>query len=663
MKSLLLFNLLVLLSLTTSIFGAEPGTTCPLGTECGDATTFMVCNPTSKICECQAFSSWERSDGKCFVDRNNPCTTPTPNGKAPCTPNSVCTGAIGDPTTCQCNSGYSPSGPKKCLKTGGQTCTTHSNCDRDNFQTCVGGKCSCPTNTIYESSQCRVLNGGQCDASVTTGPKVCAGIGETTECKASPAPVVHTCQCLSGFTLSARQCFLKLNDVCSKTNDLCDPSKRLTCEGSGPINGICTCKSGRILNAGKCDRGEGEPCTGAANECMRNSQCVLEVDDGDSDNRVCRCNEGYFKAASDGLCYVKAGGACTATSQCDPDDFQVCDTTTRTCGCANPTKTVLEMSTVLGVNSKCKIRANETCAVDSSIDPLQECTAKAFCDTFDMKCRCFKDNDPKATSHYESTTNGKCVLPYQTKCTTAAPKPDLCDEDAGQSCIDEKCACVEGMQWNEKERICHKKFDQDCEPEGTPCAGGASCLSVNGTDGTASNKCVCDKSLYLVPDKDADDNDVCLSGMHAACNENNATFLECSSAHNLECLESSCQCHPNYMATGVNGTCVGHHGAACSDDTPCRGGAALSCHNGTCGCYQINQEWNYETRQCVSRVGGPCTVGEVKNDDVKLACAPELSCNAEKDWSKPYDGVCAGVGKLVSGGALLSTLIVLLAQH
>jgi streptogramin lyase len=496
--------------------------------------------------------------------------------------------ACGD--ACAANASCSPS--HTCLENGGQTCTAATDCLSG---ACADGKCcdtactgacqSCATGT------CTAVKGAD-DADTCTGNNTCDSSG-TCKLKQGQACTQGT-QCASTFCADGVCCNAACTGSClSCTTGTCTTVKNAddldTCTGLNTCSatGVCKLKKGQACSAASACASnfcaDGVCCNSACNAACRacgTGTCavVKNADDADTCTGASTCSAA-------GACKLKAGQACTATTQCASGFCPTADGV-----CCNAACT-----------GSCQSCGTGTCAAVKSADDADTCTGASTCDT-----------------------TGTCKLKQGQACTTTTQCASgfcadsvCCDAACTGSCLSCSTGTCNPVTNATDPGTCDSP--SSCDASGV-CKGPS--LKANGTACAAGSECT---------------SNICVDGVccNAACT---GSCLSCSTG---TCAAVKNADDPD-TCTGLNtcsatGVCKLKKGQACSAASAC---ASSFCADGVC----CNSACNTACRACGT---GTCAV--VKNTDDPDTCTGVNTCSAAGACKLKAGQACTATTQCASG--------------
>lgn len=352
--------------------------------------------------------------------------------------------------------------------------------------------------------------------------------------------------------------------ACNETAKSCNLSEGLQCRDN-----LCKCAYDNLIyneEQQKCFAKVGEPCgffIGLVNSstvaCPENAVCVLTnfevVRDGQNNQySVHRCACSYTNYQNDqGECVpmAKHGEGCDDKRKCNPDSELIC--VKNVCEC--PFKQDQFFDSQL---QKCVSYAGGNCT--------RYCVPNSVCDFYGSgTCQCRLDYRVNGERMCEPIPPG-----YLSPCLG---EKELCNTDAGLSCIDKICNCKNPL---------HQVYDFQLDK----------CIGLAGDycdpDEVSLGKCV--KDAACVKKKSSPDQHVC-------------------------------QCNTGFSTTPFR-KCMKSHQEICSNEF-CNVFRGLACINGSCQCYDSFLKYDISAEACVSSVGSPC--GKIfapvfSGDWMKISC-------------------------------------------
>lgn len=459
---------------------------CDTSTACRD-DQFLICNNTSKRCECNTtLSTYDFSRLLCVRRAGASC-----DDMQICVRNSYCQfSPIESGSICQCEGGYFANADGICERKRefGEACQDNSYCRAEEYVQLVcdtDGRCGCDTTvSVFDVSanMCRRRAGVSCDRF-----PYCV---ENSECgrsnnvrqeayesddedyyahvpRAPPPPNPNAkCECVAGY-------FQTVNGTCERKRPYGENCNiDINCQDDlkcNTVNGRCQCDLTKSIY----DRAK-RRCVGLANaQCQNSDDCITnsECRWGSGDEKNCLCSDG-FAHSTNGSCLASFGAACSEhwTSACNTEQGLVCKE--GKCSCKYEDFQTFDQS-----EQKCVSQTHGPC--DESIPCVTNSHCTANNENGIYWCRCDKGF---------VEVDGQCQLTIGEEChNNASSDPQFakkypkCDTFASLFCIDGTCQCGALQVYDKQLAKCKGQVGSLCfvgnaTEEGGNCIEGAECM-------------------------------------------------------------------------------------------------------------------------------------------------------------------------------------------
>ncbi|XP_044590444.1 prion-like-(Q/N-rich) domain-bearing protein 25 [Cotesia glomerata] len=217
---------------------------------------------------------------------------------------------------------------------------------------------------------------------------------------------------------------------------------------------------------------------------------------------------------------------------------------------------------------------------------------------------CSKNKTCECVENFVADGNSKCLSPVNDDCMN----DDDCLGDL--SCINSQCKCQINFQLT---------FDNQCKQNVLKlfCQSDRDCDEVRHAKCSSSNKCVCRPRNTLV------NSTICMPMIGAFCWKDEPCAID-----NSACINSTCQCKPEFKYFSENDVCLNEYvGMSCKDHQNCKSLRNTECSSfHKCVCLLTTKKVNATT--CLSRLNSYCEHDEDCVD-------PHSTCIANKCQCRP----------------------------
>jgi hypothetical protein len=504
--------------------------------------------------------------------KDSDCNDPGPCQRAICNPSGKCENKNDDKETCSDNNVCTVTDAcvsGKCAGTGAKDCNDNNACTADSCDPTAGCK------NLAETNGKACDDGDKCNTDDNCQEGKCKG-GTPVDCSDGNACTKDECEPAGG---------------CKNPNEL----EGLACgDGKGCVPEEC--KSGVCKPVGAC-------------ECLKDSDCVAKLDNGDLCDGSFRCD---IVTGQANKCVATAAPICTDSNPIDCIAV-ACEKSTGQC-------------------KEQKAKIGSVCDLDDIPCTEDVCNSQGQCEFNVDTCGCGTPSAPECKSDGNPcngveycnkksiTTDGQLTW----SCDVVTKNIPKCDKVT--DCAYEQCNATTGKC----DFVPFAETNKACD-DGNGCTAGDYCDA--GECLTSANICSCTQDSDCAKEEDGDlcNGTLFCNKVEGECQINPKTVVSCQSGNNTDCLLNICE--PN---TGVcslfprerlepKPSCTETDKAKCPlvPKPESEGSAQILCDDGN-PCTAVSQ--------CS---GGSCQVGENS-----FLC----TCTKDSDCAKGENGdVCDGV--------------------
>ncbi|KAH0546299.1 hypothetical protein KQX54_008060 [Cotesia glomerata] len=557
---------------------------------------------------------------------------------------------------CACQLQYVPASSNQCvLKSSAVDCRSNADCGDEMRRECsTDNKCVCKSNSIALGTY-ELLLGDSCKSSLdchNVQHAICT-IRNNCECR-SNFVAVNTLKCMSplnefclndsdcliyNYTCKNSQCKCKFDFQPSLTN-ACEPKKLFKfCRKDDECNSIvhakysidneCVCRPNNIaVNDSTCLPKmnafcwKNEPCAIKNSFCINNvfpleKYCEADFECRDKEHRECsRDNKCIFKpnhiSVNESTCLPVLNGFCITDDDCQHRNSYCSNHHCQLSYRQHLAKgIVLYIWNIALFSKRCCSEEHYCISLGwgsylrelRCVKPGETCVSPFDCHKVNF-ATCSKNKTCECVENFVADGNSKCLSPVNDDCMN----DDDCLGDL--SCINSQCKCQINFQLT---------FDNQCKQNVLKlfCQSDRDCDEVRHAKCSSSNKCVCRPRNTLV------NSTICMPMIGAFCWKDEPCAID-----NSACINSTCQCKPEFKYFSENDVCLNEYvGMSCKDHQNCKSLRNTECSSfHKCVCLLTTKKVNATT--CLSRLNSYCEHDEDCVD-------PHSTCIANKCQCRP----------------------------